>query len=228
MATKRTRSLSNPLALAILACLIERPMHPYEMAQTMRERHKHESVRLNYGSLYTVVESLERSGLIVPQATEREGRRPERTIYAITEAGRAKFFGWLRTLISKPVKEYPQFAAGLSYIAILEPAEAVSLLEERAQQLERQIAEARLLYEAVRAGSQDRPPLPRIVLIENEYELRMKECELAWVTRLASDIANGALAWPRFVMRDGHLDLVWDGEDRKEGSEETNLTVATE
>ncbi len=47
------RKVSNPLALAVIACLAEQPMHPYEMATTMRERAKHESIKLNYGSLYT-------------------------------------------------------------------------------------------------------------------------------------------------------------------------------
>ena len=78
----------NALALAVLICLSERPMHPYEVATTLRQRDKHESVRLNYGSLYAVVESLEKRGLITPQETAREGRRPERTVYEITEAGR--------------------------------------------------------------------------------------------------------------------------------------------
>ena len=66
------RSRSNPLALAVLTCLFEKPMHPYEMAQTMRSRAKHESVKLNYGSLYGVVEGLEKRGLI------RRARRPAR------------------------------------------------------------------------------------------------------------------------------------------------------
>ncbi len=50
--------LQSPLALAVLALLFERPMHPYEMAATMRERHKEESIKLRYGSLYSVVEIL--------------------------------------------------------------------------------------------------------------------------------------------------------------------------
>ena len=54
------RMIANPLALAVLACLFERPMHPYEMATTMRERHKDESIKLNYGSLYTAIEGLQR------------------------------------------------------------------------------------------------------------------------------------------------------------------------
>jgi DNA-binding PadR family transcriptional regulator len=185
MTTKR--SLSNPLALAILACLIERPMHPYEMAQTMRERHKHESVKLNYGSLYTVVEALERAGLIVPQETQRQGRRPERTVYAIAEAGREKFYGWLRSLISKPVKEYPQFAAGLSYIAALARDEAVALLEERAGRLAQDIAEMKRSLNELMTGARGSWPLPRLVLIELEYELHMKEAELAWVRQIVAD-----------------------------------------
>ncbi len=66
------RNRSNPLALAVLICLAERPMHPYEAATTLRQRGKQFSVRLNYGSLYAVVESLERRGLI--EATGPRGR----------------------------------------------------------------------------------------------------------------------------------------------------------
>src|SRR5438067_936296 len=80
-----TRSRTNPLALAVLACLYERPMHPYEVAQTLRQRAKHESIRLNYGSLYSVVEALDRRGLIRARETLREGRRPERTVYESTD-----------------------------------------------------------------------------------------------------------------------------------------------
>jgi DNA-binding PadR family transcriptional regulator len=60
------RKVSNPLALvALLACLTEHPMHPYQMAITMRERGKDQSVKLNYGALYTVVEALPQHGFIV-------------------------------------------------------------------------------------------------------------------------------------------------------------------
>ena len=70
------RAVSNPLALAVLACLSEAPMHPYEMAATMRERGKENSIKLNYGSLYTVVDNLAKHGLIDAVEARREGRRP--------------------------------------------------------------------------------------------------------------------------------------------------------
>ena len=108
-----TRNRSNPLALAVLISLYERPMHPYEVATTLRQRNKHESVRLNYGSLYAVVASLERRGLIAPQETARAGRLPERTVYDLTEAGRIETHDWLTDLIATPVKDYPAFEAAL-------------------------------------------------------------------------------------------------------------------
>ena len=105
---------TNPLALAVLTCLFERPMHPYEMAQTMRTRAKHESIRLNYGSLYSVVESMEKRGLVEAVATTQEGRRPQRTVYGITEAGKVEMTEWLADLVAVPTKEYLQFEAALS------------------------------------------------------------------------------------------------------------------
>ena len=62
-------------------------MHPYEISTTLRTRGKEHSIKLNYGSLYSVVESLQKHGLITSRETTREGRRPERTVYEITAAG---------------------------------------------------------------------------------------------------------------------------------------------
>jgi DNA-binding PadR family transcriptional regulator len=191
MASKRR--VSNPLALAVMALLFERPMHPYEMVSLMRERGKHESVRLRYSSLYSVVGALEREGLISPRETVREGRRPERTVYGITADGREEFLSWLRKLLREPVKEYTQFAAGLTFIAALPPEEAAGLLEERVRLLEDEVGEmrARLEEAAERLG------LPRLFLIESEHELVLREAELGWVRDLAGEIRSGRLGGMR-------------------------------
>src|ERR1700716_1801278 len=131
---KKTR-LANPLALAVLALLFERPMHPYEMAVTLKDRHKEESIKLRYGSLYTVIDLLLARGFIAAKATSREGKRPERTVYALTAAGLDELRDWLRELLRDPAKEYPPFEAGLCLLPVLPPDEAVSLLRQRALQL---------------------------------------------------------------------------------------------
>src|SRR5215471_17205130 len=107
---------SNPLALAVLALLFERAMHPYEMGVILRQRHKEESIKLRYGSLYTVIDFLLKGGLIIARETVREGRRPERTVYELTPAGAAQLRAWMADLLAQPVKEYPQFEAALSLL----------------------------------------------------------------------------------------------------------------
>ena len=44
-------------------------MHPYEMGVILRQRHKEESIKLRYGSLYTVIEMLLKRGLISSRET---------------------------------------------------------------------------------------------------------------------------------------------------------------
>jgi DNA-binding PadR family transcriptional regulator len=187
-ATTRQRPITNPLALAVLALLFERPMHPYEMASLLRERQKDASIKLNYGSLYTVVDQLQRAGYIVPQETNRDGRRPERTTYAITDAGLARMREWMRDLIRKPAKEYPQFEAALSLMGVLPPDEASDLLAERITRLEAHLTGMRdVMEDAAAAG------IPRLFMIESEYELAMTEAELAWVRALHEEITTGSL-----------------------------------
>jgi DNA-binding PadR family transcriptional regulator len=183
------RKVSNPLALAVMALLYERPMHPYEMVTLMRERGKHESVRLRYSSLYSVVSALEREGLISPKETVREGKRPERTIYEITGAGREEFLTWLRELLREPVKEYTQFAAGLSFLPGIPPEEAMALLEERVGRLETETGEMRSQLDHVR----EEYDLPRLFLVESEHELMLREAELEWVRGIIRDMGTGAL-----------------------------------
>jgi len=180
------RSTSNPLALAVLARLSERPMHPYEMASTMRERGKEHSIKLNYGSLYTVVDNLAKHGLIEAVEARREGRRPERTVYRLTDTGRIKLDAWMSDLLARPVKEYPQFEAALSLMPVLHPDHVLALLRERIRALEKGITMERLMLDtASKAG------LPRLLLIEGEYHLTMQQTELAWVQELADEIEVG-------------------------------------
>ena len=180
--------MNNPLALVVLACLTEHPMHPYEMATTMRERGKDQSIKLNYGSLYTVVEALQQHGLMVAQETERAGRRPERTVYRLTDAGRMELIDWLSELISTPVKEYTWFEAGLSLIPVLPPEDAAALLAQRCNRLEMEISQGHsLLKLAAQHG------VARLHLIEGEYLLAMRESELAWTRQFAEEIRSGTL-----------------------------------
>lgn len=182
------RSRANPLALAVLISLAERPMHPYEVATQLRQRRKHDTVRLNYGSLYGVVESLERRGLIEAQDTERAGRLPERTVYGLTPAGQVEMHDWLTDLISTPVNDYPAFQAALSFLPAVPPDDAVMLLRERAQRIETELVQAAAVREMV-----EKHRLPRLVWVESEFGMVLRRAELEYVRQLADDIESGAL-----------------------------------
>jgi DNA-binding PadR family transcriptional regulator len=186
------RKISNTLALAVLGLLQEKPMHPYEMATTLRERHKDGSFKVNSGSLYDTVEALVRHGWIEPVETVRDGRRPERTVYAPTSLGQGEFVSWIDELIRTPVPEYPKFMAAVSYLGALGPDGAANALAERAGHLERQAEETRaMLADTVGSGQ-----LPRLFMIEAEFALHACEAELAWTRRTIADIRDGSLFWP--------------------------------
>ncbi|MET0628094.1 MAG: PadR family transcriptional regulator [Acidimicrobiia bacterium] len=182
------RQRSNPLALAVLAVLSERPMHPYEMAATMRSRGHDESIRLNYGSLYSTVDGLTRRGLIAPLETEREGRRPERTVYEVTDDGRAEVTDWLAELLGTSTKEYPQFEAGLALMGVLPPDRVVALLRERADALDLES----LRLESIVTATTDNG-VPPVFLVEMDYERALVDADLAFTRRLADDLERSAI-----------------------------------
>jgi DNA-binding PadR family transcriptional regulator len=192
------RKVGNPLALAVLACLYEKPMHPYEIATTLRERHKDDSIKLNYGSLYSVVESLKAHQLIGEQETERQGHRPERTVYRLTDPGRLELIDWLSELLCRPTKEYTRFEAGLSLMPVLPPKDVAALLEERCRRLEIEVAQYRSLHENVRVNGRK---IPRLFWVEAEYRYMLREAELSWTRALVAEIASGSLEGAEYWQR---------------------------
>lgn len=183
----KRRKVGNLLALALLSLLAQRPMYPYEMAQTLRARGKDKAIKINWGSLYTVVGNLEKHGFIEATGTVREGRQPERTTYQITEHGLAELRDWMRELLSVPEDEHGGFVAALSEGGILPPDEVVDLLAKRLATLEKlnaaHEADLRLWTER----------LPRILLVESEYQLTMRKAEAAWVRALLTEIVEGTI-----------------------------------
>jgi DNA-binding PadR family transcriptional regulator len=180
----------SPLALSILELLNERPMHPYELAATMRARHHDEFIRLNFGSLYHTVETLERDGWIVPAEREKEGRRPERTIYRLTEAGRNVLLRVVGDILAEPRREYPHFAAGLMFMHHLDSKVAVEGLERRSQALHATITKLSQILDELHASGHT-----RLTVIELEHKIAMLQAERAWANKIAREIADGRLEW---------------------------------
>jgi len=194
--TAKRRKVGNVLALAVLSALAQRPMHPYEIATTLRDWGKDSDMDLKWGSFYTVVRNLDKHGMIAAVESRRDGRRPERTVYRITDAGRAELVDWARELVATPMREHPRFRAGLSVLAVLHPDEATRLLRRRLDLLDEDIAAGR----AALAGYT--PHIPRLFLVESEYDLAIQEAEAAWIRGLLAELTSGTYpeldAWRAF------------------------------
>jgi len=180
----------TPLALAILRLLHERAMHPYEMHQLVRDRGTDFAIKVRAGSLYHTVERLHRLDLIEPVETGREGRRPERTVYAITDAGRDEFMTNLRDLLRLPAEEFPVFASALEMLSAIEPEAARRLLTQRTLALDGELAAIDQVTSALTKSGLD-----RIHLVEHEYVRQLCQAELSFVRGLLDEIDTGALAW---------------------------------
>jgi DNA-binding PadR family transcriptional regulator len=186
----------DPLILTILTLLTEQPRHPYEIQRLIRERHKDFAV-VPPRNLYHAVGRLQQRGLIEPVETSREGKRPERTIYRVTDEGCEELQAWLTEMLSTPKQEYPAFMVALSLLANLSAEVVTRALQSRVALLEGMIAGTNATLRALSTH------LPRLVLVELEYTLALQQTELAWVRALLEDIQNGQLDWDLRAWRVG-------------------------
>ena len=175
--------------LAVLCLLRERPLHPYEIQRLLKERRKDDVLVLKRGSLYHAIKRLADAALIEAWTTAREGRRPERTTYAITTAGQAALPGWLRNFVAFPQRERSSFMGAISFLFHLTPQQASAGLQNRIELLESEIT----AIDARMAGAL--PRIGRIHLVELEYARAMQAAELAWVKGLVSDLKAGRFKW---------------------------------
>jgi DNA-binding PadR family transcriptional regulator len=177
------------IALAVLAFLYESPMHPYRMQQLIKERGKDEVINVRQrASLYQTIDRLLEAGLIVVHQVERGEKRPERTVYALTEGGHTTMLAWLRAMLAEREAEFPQFPAALAYLVLLTPDDARQQLEQRRVRL---AAEIDRIDRQLAAAAE----VPRLFLIEAEYVRSILQTELAWVTAVVDDLRTGRLAW---------------------------------
>jgi DNA-binding PadR family transcriptional regulator len=178
------RKVANLMALAVLATVVQRPMHRYEMASVMRARGKDRDMDIKWGSLYTVVQNLERNGYLETIGVTRQGARPERTVYKITDAGRDELVAWTRELIAEPEAEHTRFVAGLSVLAVLTPQDVIDLLRKRLELLTETV-------DTLTAQLEQASDVPRLFLIEDEYRIAMTRAEADWARSFLDELSAG-------------------------------------
>ncbi|MFD3506241.1 PadR family transcriptional regulator [Nocardia sp. NPDC058666] len=193
MVAQPGRNAMTPLAIAVLALLDERPMHPYEMYQLLIARREDLLVKVRPGSLYHVVARLADDEMVVAEGIGRAGNRPERTTYRIAESGRNALRGRIAELLRVPVQEYPIFRLALAQAHTLPQEQVVALLDERVEHLTREQADLDALLDWTRNRA-----VPRRYFVVLEYIRATLHAELTWIAAFAAELGSGAVPWEQF------------------------------
>jgi len=197
---------ASPLAMTVLFMLVAEPLHPYEMQRRMKLWGKDLVVNVSQrATLYKLIDRLLEAGLIAVRSVERDQRFPERTVYELTDAGARTARAWLIDMLAVPRNEFPRFPAALSFVMMLEPEEARTVLEQRAAGLREQL---RALDEAM---SPSRGPLPpRVTLLDGELVRTMLATELSFVEGVIAELRSGTLSWSEAELREAGSQFLGD------------------
>ncbi|MFF4775951.1 PadR family transcriptional regulator [Microtetraspora fusca] len=182
---------SSPLALTVLSLLHHKPLHPYGMQRLIRQWGKDQVVNVSQrASLYRTIERLTAEGLIRVRETERDQAYPERTVYELTDTGRATARAWMDEMLATRRREFPEFPAALSHLPMIMSEEALPALERRAAQVDTDLAELDAVLAANVVDGH-----PRVAALETEYLRAVAVAERDWLRAVIDDLRSGRLEW---------------------------------
>lgn len=186
----------SSLGLIVLWQLFDGPKHVYGIQKLLEQQGKDRVVNVrSRASLYQALDRLVRQGLVEVHETARSEGYPDRIVYAITDAGRDAAREWLREMLRATGGDYPEFIAAVSILFGLAPDDARAQLEQRADSLAAELADAEAQLEGT-------PGLPRLFLLEEEYRRAVLGAELAWVRGVIADLQKGRLTWSEQWLRE--------------------------
>ncbi|GAB39184.1 MULTISPECIES: PadR family transcriptional regulator [Gordonia] len=184
-----TRPLA-PQAILVLGLVAERPMHPYEMFQTTIEREEDRLTKIRPGTLYHTVDRLAADGLIEVVEVRQEGNRPQRTVYAITEAGRAALAASLEAILERHPVEYPELYLALSEAHSLPRQRVVELLERRIDAMRADRERVEVAAEAAHARG-----AVEMFYLDVGCRLATLQTQIDWLVDLVGRLRHNDIEW---------------------------------
>ncbi len=125
-------------ALLLLGLLKNQAQHGYQLNDFI-EKNLARVTNLKKATAYALLERLHESGLVAVKL-EREGNRPPRKVYAITQSGETEFLELLRTELSHAEPISSPESTALMFMTELEPSERIACLNTRLEKLNIYIA----------------------------------------------------------------------------------------
>ncbi|MDF3285384.1 PadR family transcriptional regulator [Gordonia sp. N1V] len=179
-----------PLAVLVLGLLAEQPLHPYEMVQITLERREDRLVKFRPGTLYHTVDRLLGNGLIEVHDVRREGNRPERTVYAITEAGQEALVVNLERILAQHSPEYPELYLALSEAHALPRPRVIELLSARIEAMRADLAQ---FVDAAEWASGK--GIPEMFFLDAGCRIVTLRTQIEWLAGLLGRLESGEIEW---------------------------------
>ncbi len=183
--------------LAILGFLREQPLYGYELKQII-EKVMGDWADIAFGSIYFALKKLAEEGFVEKAGTEREGGRPSRTVYRITEAGRREFLRLLAAVWNNIERQTFEFDFAIAFIGALPVEEMKGYLRKRVQELEKAL---QLLAVHQEEETSDEHVPQRLAAIAFDHHRVHMNAELEWTRSLLRNLEAGVydaeLDWMR-------------------------------
>lgn len=170
------------------------PVHGYDLRRELLSWGAEEWANVTPGSVYNALKTLVREGMLEVVGTDRQGARPERTTYRITEEGEEDLLRLLReNLWQSGLPNHP-LLAGLAFLPLFPRDELAKAMRHRADKLRAQATQRRSEARAI-AASDDAPlgSIPAHVAESFRLTASLLEGEAAWANDLAKRLERGEL-----------------------------------
>lgn len=163
--------------LILLGMVMERPASAYEIQKDVEAHHLSRWAKVSTPSIYKKVIQLKGKGYLNSDVV-REGNMPEKTVYRITDSGRAYFMELMERMAAQPVALLFDFNAVIANLSRVSPEQGRKLTGEIEASLRRSAAE----LEQWREEYAEIPHRGRAII---EQQQRVVEALLDWTREFA-------------------------------------------
>ena len=172
----------NPKECAILGLISEKPVHGYELMQTLRKRGYEEWTEISLPSVYRIIRALERRAFIRGQLAEGTQGAPKKQ-YSLTGKGREALVRSLIDHLANPVRSRSSFDLGIAHVNILDNSQVREAVHVRLQSLHRRHA-------AMQHRRREQQPLPwnvEALFVHGDQRYKAEVYYLEYILRRLED-----------------------------------------
>lgn len=172
--------------LVILGLLKERNLYGYELKHII-ESHMGDWTNIAFGSIYFALKKLMEESFVKQVAMEKEGSRPSRRVYGITEQGKKEFIQLLEELWRGSIREYYPLDIGLFFISELPREKSLELIGRRLEQIRYGLKHVEEHASHI-INNPEVPAQAGAIFSHSRYHM---EAELYWLEEVEANIRSG-------------------------------------